>query len=181
MDQDTIDRWMSETPNPKKLPYRIKKKKKKMKKSVVSGIQKVAAPMDPEYWNTGKVKVNPNPKIQGLRVDQAAKVYNNKVVASHALRAAAAPKLTQSLGKVIMKTAENLADQALEESKLTMQDRIPGAAAKANASTGQAKSRVTRTGVQSEDRSFSGIFSQSGKGQKSREGADNGGQVYQGV
>jgi hypothetical protein len=114
MSQETIDQWMAETPNPKKLPNRVKPKKKA---KFAKGFKKVASPV--------------------------------------------------------------LADEALQDSRYSMQDRVPGGKARETMETGQPRKGSTRTqGVKNEDKQFGSIFRR--KAQTARGGHHYGGTIREG-
>lgn len=106
-------------------------------------------------------------------IDEALKRYRLKT-----LQRSLDPKGTDPSAKerlirrLMLKQAENLAEQALLEANAPMQTAVPGSGLRDQAETGQAKGRATRThNVRNEDREF-------GKAFKKKYDTARGGKIY---
>lgn len=168
--KEQYDQWHAETPNIKKLPARVKKKKS-VKKGFAHGFKKVASsffngllksnvkPAEPATTQTIKNVKLPKAiseravelarkkctiKDEG-RIDGAIKRYNAKIL----------EKMRTAAGKVVKEASPILAEEAHTQSQVNMADAVPGQDFRDSSDTGQPGKKNARTGVQNEDKQFS--------------------------
>ena len=164
----TTKEFLDATPNIKKLPERL------VKKSFVIGFEKTAVALGiayPARMNQAfSGAVTASRAAKGVAGAVKAPMKPIKQVAG--ATDAALDRYRSRIGQnMLSKSAMSLADEAALE-VVNMADRIPGTELRANAETGQARGRATRTfNVKNEDKEF---------GQKFRRSADTsrGGKIY---
>lgn len=177
----TAKEWAEDT-DFKKLPDRVKKKKKK---KFTESLKKTAALKMPAI----------KPKTLIGSTDAALRRYNsatlNKMHGGPGSMTPAAPPVTKPadvpykgiLNKYIKKTGSgNLAEDAANESNmnLDMSAFVPGSSLRGDAETGQVKGKNYRTpGVQNESKEFTKSFKK--KTQTARGGWHDGGTIREGL
>lgn len=161
----TAKQWADETPNIKKLPERVKRKKRGKKKTFVAGLKKVAAQ-----------------SLAGV-TDQAIEKHNRKLLEKmRAKKPMFSIKDIRTLypGLRFLKTAEHLAEVAHDLSGVSMADAVPGTELRGRAETGQYRGKNYRTeGVLNENREFAAKYKR--KAQSARGGHHYGKEVSDGV